>query len=92
MELCLLNLMILIVFCVIITLVCSLRACHMWLTRNQMFIHEILGKFTSFIIWNFEISLISLGKFQNFKKVNSVNLFQISLLSMWLLVQIWQNW
>ena len=39
-------------FCVILTLVCSLRACHMWLTRNHMFIREIfwfqkseLGKF-----------------------------------------------
>ena len=31
MELCLSNLLILIVFCVILTLVCSLRACHMGL-------------------------------------------------------------
>ena len=53
MELCLLNLLILIVFCVILTLVCSLRACHMWLTRNHMFIHEIWEKFTSFIFWIF---------------------------------------
>ena len=29
MELCLLHLLILIIFCVILTLVCSLRACHM---------------------------------------------------------------
>ena len=56
-----------IVFCVILTLVCSLRACHMWLTRNHMFIREIWGKFTLFIFWN---------------------LSQISLLNMWLLVQI----
>ena len=48
---------------------CSLRACHMWLTRNHMFIREILGKYTAFIFWNFEISKISkfqkseLGKF-----------------------------
>ena len=69
-------------------LVCSLRACHMWLTRNHIFIREIWGKFTSFIFWNFEISLVSLGRFKNFKKVNSVNLSQISLLNMWLLVQI----
>ena len=48
-----------------------------------------LGKFTSFIFSNFEISLISLGRFQNFKKVNSVNLSQISLLNMWLLAQMW---
>ena len=47
-----------IVFCVILTLLCSLRACHVWLTRNHMFIHEIWGKFTSFIFGNFE-----LGKF-----------------------------
>ena len=53
-----------------------------------MFIREIWGKFTSFIFWNIEISLVSLGTFQNFKKVNSVNLSQISLLNMWLLVQI----
>ena len=72
-------------------LVCSLRACHMWLTRNHIFIREIWGKFTSFIFWNFEISLVSLGRFQNFKKVNSVNLSQVSLLNMWLLVQILQN-
>ena len=47
--------LILIVFYVI--LVCSLRACHMWLTRNHMFIREILGKFTSFIFLNFEIKI-----------------------------------
>ena len=89
MELCLLNLLILIdCFCVIVTLVCSLRACHMWLTKNHMFVREIWGKFTSFFFWNFEIFLVSLGIFQNFKKVNSVNLSQISLLNMWLLVQI----
>ena len=66
-----------IVFCVILTLVCSwiaLRACHVWLTRNHKIIQEILGKFTSFIFWNFEIFLVSLERFQNFKKVNSVNL------------------
>ena len=68
---------------------CSLRACHMRLTRNHMFIREIWGKFTSFIFWNFEISLISLWRFQNFEKVNSVDLSQISLLNMWLLVRIW---
>ena len=74
-----------IVFCVILTLVCSLRACHMWLTRNHMFICKIWGKFTSSVFWNFEISLIPLGRFQNFKKVNSVKLSQISLLNMLLL-------
>ena len=56
-----------------------------------MFISEILGKFTSSIFWKFEISHVSLGRFQTFKKVNSVNLSQISLLSMWLLVLIEQR-
>ena len=74
--------------CIILTLVCSLRTCHMWWTRNHMFIREIWGKFTLFIFWNFEISLVSLKRFQNFKKVNSVNLSQIFLLNMWLLVLI----
>ena len=63
MELCLLNLLILIVFCVIHTLVCSLRTCHMRLTRNHIFIREIWGKFTSFIFWNFEITR-EISKFQ----------------------------
>ena len=89
MELCLLNLLILVdCFCVILTPVCCLRACHMWLTRNHMFIGETWGKFTSSILWNFEISFVSLGRFQNFKKVNSVNLSQISLLNISLLVLI----
>ena len=79
-----------IVFCVIITLVCSFRACHLPLTRNHMFICEIWGKLTSAIFLNFEISLVSLRRFQNFKKVNSVNLSQISLLKIWLLVLITQ--
>ena len=61
----------------------------MWLTRNHVFIREIWGKFTPFIFWNFEVSLISLWRFQNFEKVNSVDLSQISLLNMWLLVRIW---
>ena len=80
MELCLLNLLVLIVFCVILTLVCSLKTCHTWLTRSHMFIREIWGTFTSFIFlkfWN-----------QDFKKVNLVNLSHISLLKMWLPVLI----
>ena len=88
MELCLLNLLILIVLCIILTLVCPFRACYMWLTMNHMFIREIWGKFTSFIFWNFEISLVWLGRFRNSKKVKSVNLSQISPLNMWLLVLI----
>ena len=59
----------------------------MWLTKNHVFIRKVLGKFTSFIFWNFKIFLVSLGIFQNSKKVKSVNLSQISYLSMWLLVQ-----
>ena len=53
-----------------------------------MFIREILRKFTWFTFWKFGISLALFGRFQNFKKVNSVNLSQIFLLSMWLLAQI----
>ena len=87
MELCLLNLLIL-GDCFL----CSSYHCVLFesfiSTRNHMFIREIWRKFTSFIFWNFEISLVSLRRFQNFKKVNSVNLSQISLLNMWLLVQI----
>ena len=91
MELCLLNVYIDWFFlcnscpCVLFV---ALRACHMWWNRNHMFIREIWGKFTSFMFWNFEISLVSLERFQNLKKVNSVNLSQISFLNMWLLVQI----
>ena len=89
MEICLLNLLILIdCFCVILMLVCSLRACHMWLTRNHMFKREIWGQFTSFIFWNFQISLVSFRRFHNFKKVSAVNLSQISFLNMWLAVLI----
>ena len=52
-----------------------------------MFICEIWGKFTSFIF----CILVSLGRFQNFKKVNLVNLSQLFLLNMLLLVQIYNN-
>ena len=57
MEFCLLNLLILIDWFLrnFYHCVYSLRACHMWLTRNHMFIREICGKFTSFIFWNFQI-------------------------------------
>ena len=41
----------------------SLRACHMWWSRNRMFICKIWEKFISFIFWNFEISFVSVGKF-----------------------------
>ena len=46
-------------FCVILTLVCSLRACHTLLTRNHMFIGEIWGQFASFIFWKFQKSELS---------------------------------
>ena len=74
MELCLLNWLIL--FCVILTLVYSLRACHMWLTRNHMFIGEIWGKLTSFIFWNFEISnfSISISKISKISKLQIIEL------------------
>ena len=89
MESCLLNLVILInCFLCNSTLVCSLRACHMWLTSNNIFIREIWGKFISFSFWNFEISFVSLERSRNFKKVNSVNLSQIFLLNVWLIVKI----
>ena len=74
----------LVVFCVILTLACSLSACHMWVNRNHMFTDEIWAKPISLIFWNIEISL----DFKNQKSVNSVNLSQISLLNMWLLIQI----
>ena len=70
MELWLISLLILIeCFCVSLTLVCSLRTCHMRLTRNHMFIREIWGKFTSLNFlkfWNLKISKFhksELGKF-----------------------------
>ena len=56
--------------------------------ESHVYFREIWDKLTSFIFWNFEISLVSLGRFQNFQKMNSVNLSQISLINMWLLVQI----
>ena len=45
---------------------CSLGACHMWLTRNHMFICVIWGKFTSFIFRNFEnfLQFTQISKFQ----------------------------
>ena len=90
MELRLLNLL--------ISIDCFLRNSYLWvlfqilshvINQESRFYSWNLGKFTSFIFWNFEISLISLGRFQNFKKVYLVNLSQISLLNMWLLVQIY---
>ena len=65
MELCLLNLLILVdCFCVILTLVSCLRVCHMWLTRNHMFIRETWGKFTLFIFWNLPSFTREISNFQ----------------------------
>ena len=89
MELCLLNLLIL-----IDCFLCNSYPCvlfeSLWQVINQdSHVYSWnLGKFTSFIFWNFEITLVSLGRFQNFKKMNLVNFFQISLLNMSLLVLI----
>ena len=70
-----------IVFCVIFTLVCSLRAFHMWLNRNHMFIREVWGKFTSFIFINFQKS--ELGKFiPNF----SLNMWLLLLIYFWFMM------
>ena len=70
-----------IVFCVIFTLVCSLRAFHMWLNRNHMFIREVWRKFTSFIFINFQKS--ELGKFiPNF----SLNMWLLLLIYFWFMM------
>ena len=68
MELCLLDLLIL-----IDCLLCNSYPCVLFESLSYAF------------------NLVSLGRFQNFKKVNLVNLFQISLLNMWFLVQIWKH-
>ena len=91
-ELCLLNLLILIVFfCNSYPFVLFESLSHVinLVNPSHMFTRQILGKFTSFIFWNFKFSLVALGRFQNFKKVSSVNLSRISLLNIWLLVLIW---
>ena len=65
--------------CVILTLLRYLRACHMWLTRNHMFISESWGTFTSFIFWNFEISILN-SKFPK----SELGKFIPNFLNMWL--------
>ena len=66
MVLCLLNLLILIVFCVILTLVFSLRACHIWLTRNHVYSWNLgriyLVHFLKF--WNLPCFTREISKFQ----------------------------
>ena len=80
------------IFCVILTIACSLRACQMWLTRNHMFIRQVWGKFTSFIfeiskspsfhLGGFIVSKSELGKFiRNFplkRVITSTNSLYIS--------------
>ena len=63
MKLCLLNLLILIVFCVILTLTIFFTLLEPW---NHIFIRKIWGNFTSLNIRNFDISKFQkseLGKF-----------------------------
>ena len=75
MELCLLNLLILIiVFCVILTFA---------------ILSHVINQESYDYSWNLgKIYLVSLGRFQKFKKFNSVKLSQIFLLNMWLRVLI----
>ena len=68
-------------FCVILTLVCYLRACRIWLSRNHMFIHEILGRFISFIFWNFEISISAENYKSSAGNFKTAGNFKITLLT-----------
>ena len=70
--------------CVIFTLVCSLRACHMWLT---WLITCLFVKFGVNLPRSFYEILKSSSFHSKFQIVNSVNLSQISFLNVWLLVQ-----
>lgn len=45
--------------------------------------HGIWDKLTSFIFWNFKVSLASLERFQKFQKRNMVNLAHIYLNTNW---------
>ena len=89
MELCLLNLLVLI-DCFLFNSYLSVLFGSLSHVINQespcLFVK--FGKIYFVLFWNFEISLFSLGRFQNFKKVNLLNLSQISLLNAWLLVLI----
>ena len=79
MELCLLNLLLLIDCCL-----CNSYPCVLFESLSH-----VINQESHFYSWNLEKGyLVSLGRFQNSKKVNSVNLSQISLLNMWLLVLI----
>ena len=52
---------------------------------------HVINQESHFYSWNLGKGyLVSLGRFQNFKKLNSVNLSQILLLNIWLLVLITQ--
>ena len=50
-------------FCVILTPVCSLRACHMWLTRNHMFIVKFGENLPRSFFEISKFQKIELGKF-----------------------------
>ena len=86
MELCLLSLLILI-DCNSYPCVLFEGLSHVINQKSHVYSWN-LGRMYLFIFWNFGISWVKQGRFQNFKKVNSVNLSQISLLNMWLLVRI----
>ena len=76
-----------IIFCVILALVWPLRACHVINQESHVYSWNLMKIYLE-IFWNFEISLVSIRRFQ---KVNSINFYtnlQISLLNMWLLVLI----
>ena len=80
MELRLLNLLIL-----IDCFLCNSYPCVLFESLSH-----VINQESHVYSWNLgKIYLVHFLKFQNFKKVNSVNLSQISLLNMWLLVQIW---
>ena len=89
MELCLLNCWYwLLLFSVILTFMFSLRACHMWLTRNHVYSWNLrkisLVHFLKF--WNLPCETREISKFQ------ICELGKISLLNMWLLVRIFRIW
>ena len=89
MELCLLNLEILIdcVLCNSYPFLLIESLSHVINQESHVYSWN-LGKIYLVHFWNFEISRVKWGRFQNFKKVNSVNWSQISFLNMWLLVLI----
>ena len=70
-------------FSVILTLVGSLRACHMWLTRNHVFICEIWEKCTSFIFWNFRNNHVITSTNFFIACTSLFNIFPHTILQVW---------